>query len=67
MSMGSFFLPMGEIHTSNVHSVLNELQEYLGRPADGADGADNAGQPHLVCSAVHVQVRHKLHLKFVSK
>ena len=47
---------MGEIHTSNVHSVLNELQEYLGRPADGADGADNAGQPHLVGRGVHVEV-----------
>ena len=47
---------MREIHTSNVHSVLDELQEHLGRPADGADGADNAGEPHLVGGGVHVEV-----------
>ena len=51
---------MREIHTSNVHSVLDELQEHLGRPADGADGADNAGEPHLVGGGVHVEGGHVL-------
>ena len=47
---------MREIHPGNVHPVLNELQEDLGRPADRADGADDAGEPHLVGGGVHVQV-----------
>ena len=47
---------MREIHPGNVHPVLNELQEDLRRPANGADGADDAGEPHLVGGGVHVQV-----------
>ena len=49
-------LPVREIHTSDVHPILNELQEDLRRPADRADGADDAGEPHLVGGGVHVQV-----------
>ena len=47
---------MREIHTSDVHPILNELQEDLRGPADGADGADDAGEPHLVGGGVHVEV-----------
>ena len=47
---------MREIHPSDVHSVLDELEENLGGPADRTDGADNAGQPHLVSRGVHVEV-----------
>ena len=46
---------MREIHPGNVHPVLNELQEDLRRPANGADGADDAGEPHLVGGGVHVE------------
>ena len=53
----SVFSPMREVHPGNVHPVLNELQEDLRRPADGSDGADNAGEPHLVGGGVHVEVR----------
>ena len=49
-------LPVREIHTSDVHPILNELQEDLRGPADGADGADDAGEPHLVGRGVHVEV-----------
>ena len=47
---------MREVHPGDVHPVLNELQEDLRRPADGSDGADNAGEPHLVGGGVHVEV-----------
>ena len=47
---------MREVHPGNVHPVLNELQEDLRRPADGSDGADNAGEPHPVGGGVHVEV-----------
>ena len=49
-------LPVREIHTSDVHPILNELQEDLRGPAHGADGADDAGEPHLVGRGVHVEV-----------
>ena len=51
---------MREIHPGNVHPVLNELQEDLRRPANGADGADDAGEPHLVGGGVHVEGGHVL-------
>ena len=47
---------MREVHPGNVHPVLNELQEDLRRPADGSDGADDAGEPHLVGCGIHVEV-----------
>ena len=47
---------MREVHSSNVHAILNKLQEDLRRPADWSDGADNARQPHLVGCGVHVEV-----------
>ena len=46
---------MREVHSGDVHPVLDELEEGLGRAADGADGADDAGEVNLVGSGVHVQ------------
>ena len=46
---------MREVHSGDVHPVLDELEEGLGRAADGADGADDAGEAHLVGGGVHVQ------------
>lgn len=57
------FIPMRKVHPGDVHPVLNEFEEGGGLPGNWADGADNARQPHLVCRAVHVQIRHKLHLE----
>ena len=54
--------PVGEVHPGDVHAVLDELEERGGLPGHGPDGADDAGQTHLVGRAVHVQVGHKLHL-----
>ena len=47
---------MRKVHPGNIHSILDELQQDLRRPADWSNGADNAGQPHLVGRGVHVQV-----------
>ena len=47
---------MREVHSGDVHPVLDELEQGLGRAADGADGADDAGEPHLVGRGVHVEV-----------
>ena len=46
---------MREVHSGDVHPVLDELEEGLGRAADGADGADDAGEVNLVGGVVHVQ------------
>ena len=43
---------MREVHSGDVHPVLDELEEGLGRAAHGADGADDAD---LVGGGVHVQ------------
>ena len=48
---------MRKIHPGNVHPVFNKLQKNLRGPTDGPNGANNAGQSHLVGSGVHVQVR----------
>ena len=45
----------GEVHSGDVHPVLDELEQGLGRAADGSDGADDAGEAHLVGGGVHVQ------------
>ena len=58
-------VPMGKVHPRDVHPILNEFEEGGGLPRNWTNGANNSGEPHLVCGAVHVQVRHKLHLKFV--
>ena len=35
---------MREVHSGDVHPVLDELEQGLGRAADGSDGADDAGE-----------------------
>ena len=47
---------MREVHPGHIHPVLDELQQRLRVAADGADGANNTGQSHLVSGGVHVQV-----------
>ena len=53
---------MREVHPGNIHPILDELEEGGGLPGDGSDGAHDAGEPHLVGGAVHVEVGDKLHL-----
>lgn len=56
-------VPMGKVHPRDVHPILNEFEEGGGLPRNWTNGANNSGEPHLVCGAVHVQVRNKLHLQ----
>ena len=53
-------LPVRKVHSSNIHAILNELQKNLRWSADWSNGADNAGEPHLVGGWVHVEGGHVL-------
>ena len=42
-----FVAPVREVHPGDVHAGVDHLEEELGSPGDGADGADDARQPDV--------------------